>query len=336
MAYRTFGEIKTFAMDMLSENELDTVFRQSLLPRWATRTRDRINQWHAWMWKEGLIRLTWPGQPDRSVSAILYLPEDVDQILSMYPNRISYREPVQILERWEFDQSRPGNTIGRGRDYLVLWGYYGVKLDNPATSVADVVATGGVNAEGVRCRITGRDEGNDFAQEVVTLDASGLATTATTWLGGVGQDGIVRFEIDGSSLVGKTDVGIITLENSGIELESLKADFGELSKERRRTELYAQIGAAGTYDVAYYRRLKPLRADSDAFLPELPNEFADIAEFGIMSMISHFRKEWDSKSENEREFMQRMRELVAWTNRKPGQKRRFTTNRQWGSRTARR
>ncbi len=338
MAYQTFGEIKTFAMNMLSEEEQDQVFQQGLLSRWGTRVRDRINQWHSWMWKEGLIRLTWPGiaTGGPGTAAVLYLPEDVDQILSMYPNNLSYREPVRILQRWEFDQLRPGNTIGRGIDYLVIFGYYSVKRDNPSTTQIDVEASGAGNAENLQCRIVGRDQDNDAASEVVTLDALGQATTTKTFLGGPGLDGVTRCEIVKESLSGLTDPGIVSFQSAGTELESLNADQGEVKKERRRTELYAQIGGPGTYQIAYYRRYKPLTSDSDPFLPEIPNEFADISEYGIMAQVATFRKEWESKRMYEAEFLVRMRELQAWANREPGMKRRLQVNRQWGTRTNRR
>lgn len=340
MAYRTFGEIKTFAMDMLSEDEQNSVFQRGLLSRWATRTRDRINNWHSWTWKEGLIRLTWPGAAGGEVASVLYLPEDVGEIISMYPNNLSYREPVKIIQRWEFDHLRPGNSIGRGQDFLVLWGYYGVRLDNPSTGTLDVVATGATpaNAENIRARITGRDQNNDFAQEILTIPAGGTVTSSKQYLGGAGRDGVVNFEIESSSLVGKTPgYGPIELQRGGTTLESLDAEAGEISKERRRTELYAQTSSIGTYQVAYYRRFKPLRAESDQFLTEIPNEFADIPELGIMSQIAMFRKEWASRQQYEVEFHQRLRELVAWTNRADmGNKRRLGVNRQFGTRVSRR
>ena len=336
MAYQTFGEVKTFAMNMLSENELDQVFQEGLLERWGTRARDRINQWHSWRWKEGSIQLTWPGVESREVAAVLYLPEDVDHILSMYPNNLSYREPVRILTRWSFDQTRPGNTIGRGVDYLVLFGYYSVKRDNPTTGVIDISAAGGAAADGMQVRVIGRDQDNEYAVEVVTLGGGGVGSTTKTFLGGPGKDGVIACEILKESLEGLTSPGLVTFDSSGTVLETLDADLGEVKKERRRTELYAQIGGPGLYTLAYYRRYKPLVQDSDPFLPEIPNEFTDCIEYQIMSQIATFRKEWESKRMYEAEFLIRMRELQAWSHREPGMKRRLLVNRQWGTRTGRR
>lgn len=337
MAYRTFGEIQSYAMQMLSEEETDAVFANGLLTRWAERVRDRINQYSSFAWKQGNIRLTWPGlsssDPGQPITSVLYLPEDVDQILSMYPSNLSYRESVKILNRWEFDQDRPGNTIIGARDILVLWGYYGVRRDNPNTTTLDITASGGVNADGLQCVIVGRDADNEAIQETVTLssdDVPGTATTTKTFLGGVALDGVTRFSIVKSTLTPLTNVGVVKLLSAGIELESLDADMGEVAKERRRTELYAQIGGPGAYNIAYYRRLKPLVSGSDLFLPELPNEFSDLPENGIMQQISMFRKETDMMAIYKAEFKERMRELIAWDNRQPGYKGKFTVRKQSG------
>lgn len=334
MGYQSYGELKSYAMDMLSEEELDAVFQKNLLPRWAERTRDKINMHASFAWKEGSTRLTWPGisssDPGQSITSVLYLPEDMDHILSMYPSNLSYRESVKILTRWEFDQDRPGNTIIGARDILVLWGYYGVKRDNPNTTQLTVNATGGANSGGLQCLIVGRDQDNEAIQEKVTL-SGGTATTTKTFLGGVAADGVTRFSIVKSTLEGLTGVGTVTLESVGVELESLDADAGEIAKERRRTELYAQIGGPGSYNIAYYRRAKPLGADSDMFLPELPHEFDDCVENGIMMHVSMFRKEWDTMQVYKAEFNERLKELRAWDNRNPGYKGTFTVRKQAGS-----
>lgn len=332
MAYITFGDIKSFAMEMLSENELQTVFSQRLLPRWATRTRDRINEWHDWKWKQGSVRLTWSGGVAAGSGAVLYLPPDVGGILTMFPQNQSYRDPVVIIEKWEFDQLRPRNAISRGSDYLVLWGYYSVKADNPATGPISIAATGGASAQNVRVRVRGRGDDNEYEEEIVTLGALGTGATTKNFLGGAGADGVTHCEIEQASLVGKTGVGVITFTNGGTTLEELDADAGEVAKERRRSELYAQTGGSGTYQVSYYRRFMPLRADTDTFLPEMPNEYLDIPELGIMSQIAMFRKEWDARMQYELEFKQRLKELAAWSHREPGTKRRLTVNRQFGGR----
>lgn len=332
MGYQTFGDIKTFAMDMLSEEEQDSVFQKNLLSRWADRTRNKINQHAAFAWKEGSTRLVWPGisssDPQQPITSILYLPEDMDHILSMFPANLSYRESVKILTRWEFDQDRPGNTIIGARDILVLWGYYGVKRDNPNTTQLTVTSdAAGTDSDGVQCRIEGRDSDNEAAREVVTL-ASGSATTVKTYLGGPGLDGVTRFTVLKSSLTGVTDPGVVKLLSAGVELESLDVAGGEIAKERRRTELYAQIGGPGAYNIAYYRRPVQLISDNDSFLPGLPVEFNDLPEDGIMMHIAMFRKEWDTVQVYKAEFNERMRELRAYDDRAPGYKGKFTVRKQ--------
>lgn len=333
MSYETFGDIKSFAMEMLSEEETEDVFAQRLLPRWAKSVRDQINEHHAWEWKSGEVRLTWSGTNERDISSVLYLPEDIGQILSMYPDLNSnYRAPVQILRRWEYDQTRPGSTRGRGRDYLVLWGYYRCKRDNPANAVLDIAATGGAAADGVEVRVQGRTVDNDQTSEVVTLDAAGMGQTVTVWLGGSRNDGVTSCEILPKSLEGKTGVGFVEFKNGGIEMERLNADMGQVARERRRSELYAQRGQGGVYSVAYYRRLPPLSSNHDRFLPAIPNEFNDVIENGIMSWICRFRKERELANDYKLEFQYRLRALVAWDNRSPGYRPHVRVNRQFGSR----
>ncbi len=332
MAYQTFGEIKTFAMDMLSEEEQDEVFQKNLLARWAQRTRDKINLHASFAWKEGSTRLTWPGlsssDSSQPITSVLYLPEDMDHILSMYPSNLSYRESVKILTRWEFDQDRPGNTIIGARDILVLWGYYGVKRDNPNTGQLTITSSAtGTDSDGLQCFIRGRDADNEAIEEVVTL-ATGTATTTKTFLGGVALDGVTHFAVIKDSLTGLVDAGTVKLFSGGVELESLNAAEGEVAKERRRTELYAQIGGPGSYNIAYYRRAKPLTQNADSFLPGLPNEFSDLPEDGIMMHVSMFRKEWDTMKVYKAEFNERMVELRGWDNRQPGYKGKFTVRKQ--------
>jgi len=336
MGFATFGELKTYAMDQLSEEETDAVFQKNLLSRWAVRTRDRINQHASFAFKEGLTRLTFPGidfTNNQQITSVLYLPEDMDHILSMYPSNLQYREAVKIMKRWEFDQDRPGSTVVGAQDILVLWGYYGVRRDNPTTTQLTVEALGATpaNAENIVARITGRDSDNEEATESVTLDVAGTATTTKTYLGGTGLDGVRRFQLDRDSLSGKTaGYGPIVLKSGGTVLQSLDAEAGEIAKEHRRTELYAQIGGPGDYNVAFYRRYKSLLNDSDSFLPELPNEFSDLVEDGIMMHIAEFRKEWDTMKVKKMMFDERLRHLVAYDNRNPGYKGRFTVRRYQG------
>lgn len=333
MAYRTFADVKSFAMQMLSEDELNQVYQQGLLSRWATSVRDRVTEHHSWKWKEGELELTWPGNPGTSRGSMLYLPEYVGQILTITPTGAVGTRTIQIVDRWAFDDAwRYGRTP---TDALIIWGYYGVERDNPSTAALDIVATGAANANGVRCLVVGIDQNGRQASEVVQLAGAGTGTTTKQYLGGVGRDGVRIFQLDRASLVGKVNMGRIELRNGGTVIESLDADAGEIAHEHQKTELFVSggiSGAAASFNIAYYRRYPELRTDSDLYLVDVPSEFSDIVEAGIMSRICAFRRDWPSKTQYEVEFKERLRDLVSWTNRAPGSKFYMSINKQWGGR----
>lgn len=336
MAYQTFAEAKTYAMEMLSEEETERVFTQNLLPRWATKVRDKINQWAAWKWKESKVTLAWPGVASGDIASVLYLPEYVDQILSMYPNRRGFRDSIKIVTQWEFDQGRPGIATDWGRDYLIIHGYYNVMRDNPANAPITITASGGADAENLVCRVTGREATTQHEiVEDVTLDVTGNGTTTQSFRSGEG--GVRSCEIQKASLetilTASLSPGTVDFQNGGITIETLDADRTQIRHEHQRTELYGVTGGAtNDYTIAFYRRYNPITSDSDPFLPEIPNEFVDAIEAGIMAQICHFRREWDGKLAAEQEFKDAMTRLYAWTFRRPGQVQTVVANRQWASR----
>lgn len=311
---------------MLKEDENGVLADDALLARWADDIRDRILHWHPWTWSQDILdTLTWPDAGSTTTGSILYLPWQVGSILTAYPNQLS-DNPVTLMTRYEFDTYRLSNTAWRAEEILVQYGYYGVQADNPSAGTLTIASSGTTNAATVIVRIEGRDANNEMIEEVVTLDANGDGTSSNTYAAGPG--GVSNFELDKDSLVGITNAGTITLTRSGTTLQRLNADISELRKEHHRTEMF---GGAGAYTVSFQRRYRPLQRDTDLMGP-IPNEFSSTVELGMLGWLAFYREELQLRQTLELEFRQRLKELQAFTNRKPGHKWPTRANRQWGRR----
>lgn len=328
MAYLTVKEVKQFGAQMLSEDELDTVLAGStaegtynLIGRWLTRTFDRIAIWSDWKWLEDTISLTWPAPNPATGVSVLYLPDFVSRILSI-PNDPHYQ--VEIIDAAQFDRLLSGNRITGGKDYLTVYGYYGVESDITEGTIT-VTSSVGASDDGLQVKIVGLTTTGNYEQiETVTL-SSGTATTANSFKGG--QGGVRDIEIVPTT-VPTAGGGILTVTDSGATtIERLDASR-ERKHEHQRTELYAQAGGANAFSVRFYRRPFNVTADND-IIP-IPHEFTDLMETGIMKELSKLRKEWGNVQALELEWRQRMREFTAWSNHNPGQRRVARPQRQWG------
>jgi len=155
--YRSVAEVKQFAAQMLSERETDTVLGGStalgdhnLLERWLVQSFDRFATWGDHRFYEDTIELTWGSGSSAEEGAVLYLPDYVSRILSIYPQ--SSVEPVEIIHAAEFDRNRPDI---RSRDVLVEWGYYAVERDMAAAGTLTATSASGAPANGLQVRIEG-------------------------------------------------------------------------------------------------------------------------------------------------------------------------------------
>ncbi len=339
MASRTVAECKEYAAQNLHEDETDTVLggstadgTQDIIERWLTMSFDRIvTEGNGWRWLQDTRPFTWPTITAGENTSVLYLPDFVGRILSLYPSSLTPRDPVVIMQRLQFDALRTGSSIGRGQDILVLWGYYGVAADGVAGTVT---ATSSVTSsdEDLQVRIeglTGTDVTARTAIETLTLDSNGTATSTTSFSGG--QGGVRRVSIVPTT-VPTAGGGIITVAQGGTTIETLDSSR-EREHEHMRTELYAQIGSPGEYTVSYYRR--PFNVTADTDIIPIPHEFHDLMEMGIMRELSQFRGDWAAAGAIEARWQYRMKAFRAWSNQEPGQTRTVRAAKQWGSRGAR-
>lgn len=316
MAFRTIAEVKQFAAQMLSERETDTVLGGStalgdhnLLERWLQQTFDRFATWGDLRYYEDTIELTWGSGSSSEEGAVLYLPDYVSRILSIYPQEST--ETVEIIHAAEFDRLRPDI---RFRDVLVEWGYYNVERDMAAAGTLTATSASGSSANGLQVRIDGLTNASPgYTQiETVTLAGAGTATTSATFKAGAG--GVRSINIVPGT-VPTAGTGVVTITGGGGTMERLDANR-ERMHEHIRTELFAPIGGVGTYKVRYYRR--PFNVTTSTDLVPVPEQFSDLMEIGIMKNLERFRGNVGNVTQLEAEWRQRMKEFMGWNNRRPG------------------
>ena len=327
--YRSVAEVKQFAAQMLSERETDTVLGGStalgdhnLLERWLVQSFDRFATWGDHRFYEDTIELTWGTASGAEEGAVLYLPDYVSRILSIYPQ--SSVEPVEIIHAAEFDRNRPDI---RSRDVLVEWGYYSVERDMAAAGTLTATSASGAPANGLQVRIEGLTNASPgYTQiETVTLAGAGTATTTATFKAGAGGVRSINI-VPGTAPTAGT--GVVTITGGGGTMERLNAAT-ERMHEHIRTELFAPIGGAGTYKVRYYRR--PFNVTTSTDLVPVPDQFSDLIELGIMKNLERFRGNVGNATQLEGEWRQRMKEFMGWNNRRPGYHPVLGIASRWGS-----
>ena len=329
MAYRTVLDLKEYAAQMLHEDELDAVLAGStaegthnLINRWLTKSLGRLWGWRRWNFLTDTIELPWStGSSSEAEGVVLYLPNYVGRILSVYPQ--SANTAIELIDAYEFDRLRPNI---RNRDLVVVHGFYGVEADNPSASTLTVTSDVAADADdGLQIRIEGLTNavpGYEQA-ETVTL-ATSTATTTATFKAGVG--GVYRAYIIDSSL--STRSGVITIANGSTTLERLDSSR-ETAHEHIRTELFAPISGSGTYAVRFYR--KPPDPMNSTDVIQVPEHFQDVIELGMQKELERFRGNYNNAGQLEAEWRGRIRELQGWDNAKPGHRRRLTVVPQWGN-----
>ena len=320
--------MKAYASQMLHEDETDAVLAGStaegthdLLERWLTKSLARLWAWRQWNFLTDTIDLTWNGPTSEFEGAVLYLPNYVGRILSLYPQ--SSNTTVEVMEGYEFDRLRPNI---RNRDLLVVYGFYGVEADNPSAGTLVVTSDVAADADdGLQIRIEGLTDASPGYEQVETVTlASSTATTTNTWKAGAG--GVYRTYIVPGSL--STASGIITIARGSTTLERLDSSR-EIAHEHIRTELFAPISGTGTYSARFYRK-PPDPANSDDVI-QVPEHYQDLIELMMQKELERFRGNYDNAGKLEQEWRGRVRELQGWDNRAPGHRRRLTVVPQWGN-----
>lgn len=301
---QTLGLLKEFAARGLHEDPLDTRLTGILLPRWATQVAHRVNSYAKWRWNEAFGEFTWPA------SGILYLPEHVDYPLSIYPGtNVSYTGTIEIVSAQQFDRGRPDYTTD-GVIRLVVYGYYDIEADNPAANL--IVVTGVAADQGMQVLIEGLDANGRARREIVTLNAAGTATTLLTFA--AGQEGVRRAVIvtrATTAVAPAWGAGDIVVTSGGAVVATINSIY-QNSVSCRRTHLH---GASGAIPMRYSRRHRPLLRDSD--IVEVPQEFEEVIELGIMMRLALFKQNPDEAAAYKGMMDRMMDELKAWDNRQP-------------------
>jgi hypothetical protein len=295
--------------------------RQDIIERWITRSYDRIVRFHYWQWQADTRDFSWPaGTPNNG--GVLYMPDYVYKLYSVYQENQNY--PVLLTDKRTFDRARPASPINRGQDILIQWGNYGVEADigtaGTLTAVTDIAADAD---DGLQVRFEGLTGSGNTARtniETVTL-ASSTATTTSSF--SAGQGGLRRVTIVPDT-VPAAGGGLITITDAGgTTVERLDASR-EREHQHIRTELFAQSGSSSNYQVSYYRRTFNVTAETDVI--EMPSEFQDIMEDGVMLELQKFLGNWEAAMMMEKKRFADLRELVAFSNKQPGIKRTLSTN----------
>lgn len=331
MAYRSVGEIKAYAIQMLHESESDpaiagstTEARQNLAERWITTAYSIIARFDAWPWLAETRNFSWPaGTPNNG--GVLYLPDFVYRIYSVYQENQNY--PVLLVDKRVFDRARPSSPINRGQDILVQWGHFGVENDVATAGAVTVTTDIAANADdGLKVQITGLTGTGATARslvETVTI-ATSTATTSGSFAtepGGVRRINIVPDTVPsgGGGLITAVDAGGVTLE---------RLDASRMPQEREhqhiRTELFSQSGSSSSYQVSYYRRTFDATVDTDII--EMPQEFMNIMEDGVMIEFHKFRGNWEASKMMQMQRRQDLRELVGFANKQPAIKRNLSVS----------
>jgi len=301
---QTLGLLKQLAVESLHEDVLDTRLANLLVPRWAEQVIHRLNAYARWRWNEDFAELTWPA------TGILYLPEWIDYPLSIYPSAaVSYTGTIDVIDASKFDRGRPTFTTD-GTIRLVVFGDYSVELDNPAAG--QILITGAVADAGMQLLIEGMSVAGRAQREIVTVGAPGTILSTLTYAAGVG--GVRRIMIVGratTAVAPAWGAGLIVATSGGTMIETLDSVY-ENCHYHKRTELY---GASGAVPVRYYRRHRPLYRDTDVV--EVPQEFEEIIELGIMEKLAVFKESPEKAGAVRGMMKQRLVELLAWDKRQP-------------------
>jgi len=318
MAYRSVAEVKQYAIQMLHQDETSPALagstaesRQDLAERWVTRSYEKIARFHRWPWLEETRTFAWP-TGTTTTGGILYLPDYVYRIYSAYSDGY----PVSIITKSSFDRSRPSSPINQGKDILVQFGHYGVEADVSAAGVLTVVTDIAANADdGLQVRLEGLTGSGNTARTLIETVTLSTSTATTTGSFSSGQGGLRRATIvpgtvptAGGGLITVTDAGGVTLER----LDSSR----EREHQHIRTEMHSRSGSGSTHEVSFYRRTFDITVDTDVI--EMPQEFMDMMEDGIMIEMHKFMGNPEAAKMMHMQRNADLRELVAFSNQQPG------------------
>lgn len=306
------GELLAYAARQLTEDPNDPVFQENQFD-WINTVKDWIVSYGEWKWLQGWSQVT------ASAGGILYFPDYVWQVASMFPSNFGYRRPVQFIGGQQFDQAGPGLSAGLA-DYCTEWGYYGIAIDNPSSGTITVTSSAAAGDNGMEVTIEGLDTtiARNEIQETVTLAVLGTATTTQSFQAGV--EGVRRIYVHHSTRTGKTQ-GLITATRAGTELVRIHSSR-ELHKEHIRAELYPS--SVSSYVYRFYRRVRDV-IDVDQ-LVEIPRDYKDIFYEGLKWQIREFQG-FKGEADSYRATMSMRLDDMKWKmGREPARRRGITPN----------
>ncbi|MHC4302807.1 MAG: hypothetical protein ACYS7Y_36580 [Planctomycetota bacterium] len=233
-------EFLDYACNQLGEDPNDELILD-LLFDWVNEVKDEIVTWHRWRFLEAWGSVTVPS------SGVVYLPDYVDEVLSLWPSSLGYRRPSHEIGARTFDDAGPSTASGLA-DYNIPWGYYGVHADHDAAGAITVTSSAAGADNNMQVVIDGLNPtaiGNLLYDqtETVTLAGAGTATTSASFASGV--EGVRDVYIINSSRSGLTQ-GLITVTSASGQVLVRLDSSRELRKTFMRTELYP-VSGGGTY-----------------------------------------------------------------------------------------
>ena len=312
-----------YAVRMMHEDPLDPRVVENQF-EWINTAKNFIVEFAQWKWLQAHGDIAIPS------TGILYFPEYVWQVLSLYPTSLGYRRPAQFIGAYQFDSAGPGVSAGLS-DYAIEWGYYGCHEDVSVNSVITVTSNAaGTGDEGVQVTIEGRDTtaNRNFLVETVTLDGTSGANTATTTATfRSGADGVRRIFVINDSLSNadgsaRTRGILSATDSAGTDLERLNMSR-ELMHEHIRFEMYP-TSSSGTFTMRYYKRVPDVISLDHVF--EIPLEYQDIYHYALRAQIAEYQRGPGAGDGDWGKAHGKLRSMIVRQERQPSRRRGITPN----------
>ena len=251
---------------------------------WVNTAKNFIVEHSMWKWLEAWGTLTVP------TTGIIYFPDYIWQIYSIYPSSFAYRRPTNFLGAHQFDEAGPSVTAGLS-DYTIEWGYYGVHADvvtaGPITATSDAAA----GDQGVQVFIEGlaTDDLRSDQFETLTLNASGTATSTKSFRAGVG--GVRRVFVGNDSLTDPVtglprSRGVLTVQDAGSTIIEQLDMSRSLRHEHIRAEFYPTSGGPD-FVMRYWRRVPDIFSLDHVF--EIPSEYQDAYQLLLRAQLAEYQ-----------------------------------------------
>ncbi len=309
------GEMIDFSAKHLHEDPNDAVVTDLSLD-WINLIKDQVVTFGQWKWLE-----MW-GQLSIPTTGVVYFPDNVWQILSLFPSNFGYRRPVQFLGARQFDDAGPSVSAGLS-DYAMEWGYYGVSADVGTEGVITVATDSGSGDDGMQIVAEGLDASRNEQYETITISGASTAGTAT-WLAGV--DGVRRIYINRSTNTSSLTQGIITVTDAGGSTIERLDSSREIDHQHIRAELYPTTSGPA-FSFRAWRRVPDVIARNNII--GIPREYKDIFQYGLLSLVRDFQGAPGESDRYAARMMTRLTDMKFNQERQPGRRRGVHPNRSY-------